>query len=356
MPTHRLEGDLGAELRRVGYLEKCVSLAERTVLRERATGLAHEPDGRSLNRLETRGPDEERVGHARRVAPDSTDRGFPRLRGVGARGTTDPLAPRWGSWTLDDQLAGVSSVARVELENGGLATWRSDGPDGLQLSYHWLDLRGNAIVWDGPRTSFPAPVAPGARVALDVPLVAPRPPGRYVLRFDLVEEHHFWLSEVGVAPLDVEVTVGPRIPERRLSVVMHWGSDPGTEAALARQEEPLVHDEPVAVAHLVAGAQPAPDWSRLILDAHTEGWGAVGSAIVPTGPLLERRRLRHRLADWAPGGRNPRFERALLLPSLLAGREPVEQDGLPATPAGDDALFEGRAVVRLPTQSGRRRS
>jgi hypothetical protein len=131
--------------------------------------------------------------------------------------------------------------------------------------------------------------------------------------------------------------------------------DPVTEAALARQEEPLVRDDPVAVAHLVSGAEPAPDWSRLILDAHSEGWGAVGPAIVPTGPLLERRRLRRRLADWAPGGRNPRFERALLLPSLLAGHEPGEQDGLPATPAGADALFEGRAVVRLPTRSGRRR-
>ena len=75
------------------------------------------------------------------------------------------------------------------LQNGGGATWRSRGADGLQVSYHWLDGRRNAIVWDGLRTPFPHPVSPGETISLDVPLIAPRPPGRYVLRFDLVEEH-----------------------------------------------------------------------------------------------------------------------------------------------------------------------
>ncbi len=46
---------------------------------------------------------------------------------------------------------------------------------------------------------------------------------------------------------------------------------------------------------------------------------------------------------------------ALLLPSLLAGLEPTEHDGLPAW-AGDDALFEGRAAVRLRPRPGRPRA
>jgi hypothetical protein len=264
----------------------------------------------------------------------------------------EPLAPVWRQTTIPPQRAGATTTARVVLENGGAATWRSRGEEGLQVSYHWLDVRGNAIVWDGTRTPFPRPVAPGEQVTVDVRLAAPRPPGRYVLRFELLEEHRFWLSEVGVEPHDVEVDVEPLIADRRLAVVVHGGSDPRTEAALAQQDEPIVLDEPSATAHLVAGAEPAPDWARLLLDAHAEGWAAVGPALVPVGGPFERRREARTLHAWAPAGRNPRFDAPLLLPSLLDGLEVVEHRGLPAFPG--EGLFEGRAVVRLPTRSGRR--
>ena len=238
------------------------------------------------------------------------------------------------------------------LVNDGSATWRSRGGDGLQLSYHWLDRRGNAIVWDGLRTSFPRPVAPGEAIELDARLVAPRPPGRYLLQFDLVEEHRFWLSEVGVGTLDVELEVEPLIAERRLAVVVHGGADARTEAALAAQDEPVVTERPAATAHLVAGAEPAPDWSRRLLDAHADGWAAVGGALVPTGGWLERRRAERALRAWAPGGRNPRLDAPLLLPSLIDGLVLSEHDGVPAY--NGEGLFEGRAEVRLPTRSGRR--
>jgi hypothetical protein len=264
----------------------------------------------------------------------------------------DPLAPLFREWTLAPQRAGAAAIARVVLENGGTATWRSRGADGLQLSYHWLDRHHNAIVWDGLRTAFPRPVGPGEFVELDVPLVAPRPPGRYVLRFDLVEEHRFWLSEVGVETLDVEVDVEPGIAVRRLAVVVHGGTDERTTAALAAQEEPVVVEKPAATAHLVVGAEPAPAWSRLLLDAHADGWDAVGPALVHLGGFLARRRSVRSLRAWAPGGRNPRLDRPLLLPSLVEGLEPGTHEGLPAHLG--EGLFEGRAVVRLPTRSGRR--
>jgi hypothetical protein len=264
----------------------------------------------------------------------------------------EPLAPVWREAILAPQRAGARTTAHLVLENGGAATWRSRGEEGLQLSYHWLDTRGNAIVWDGTRTPFRRPVAPGERVALEVRLDAPRPPGRYVLRFDLVEEHRFWLSEVGVEPHDLEVDVAPLIAVRRLAVVVHGGPDPRTAKALAAQDEPVVDEEPSATAHLVAGAEPAPDWARLVLDAHAEGWPAVGPALVPVGGALERRRAARALHAWAPGGRNPRLDAPLLLPSLLDGLQPVEHRGLPAHVG--QGLFEGRAVVRLPRRSGRR--
>ena len=262
-----------------------------------------------------------------------------------------PLAVRWLAYEVEEPRAGVTSRARLRLENAGSAPWRSRGTEGVQVSYHWLDPLGNPIVWDGRRTPFPHAVEPGATVELDVPVLAPRPPGSYRLAFDLVEELRFWFQEVGSVPLEVAVDVRPRIDERRLRVDVHGPVDEELERALAAQEEPLVPDEgePVAVAHLVAGAIPGPDWSRRILDAHAEGYAAVGPAIA-----AESRGDRRDLAAWAPGGgRNPRFAEPLLLPSLLDGLEPTTHLDLPCF-AGDDALFEGRAVVRLRRRSGRR--
>ena len=259
-----------------------------------------------------------------------------------------PLAVRWHAYELAEQRAGVTSRARVVLENAGTAPWRSRGREGVQLAYHWLDPLGNAIVWDGTRSALPDIVRPGETVELESSLTAPRPPGRYRLAFDLVEEFRFWFEELGSAPLDVSVEVRPRIDERRLAVRMHGAPDPDVDAALAAQEEAVVTEGATAVAHLVPGALPASDWSRLVLDAHAEGYAAVGGAIE-----AESRRDRRRFAAWAPGGgRNPRFGEPLLLPSLVAGLEPETHEGFPAA-APSDGLFEGRAVVRLRSRSGR---
>lgn len=255
---------------------------------------------------------------------------------------------RWLAYEVPEQRAGVTTKARIRLQNAGTAPWRSRGREGVQLAYHWLDPLGNAIVWDGSRTAFPEAVQPSDEVELEVSLAAPRPPGAYRLAFDLVEEFRFWFAEVGSATLDLPVDVSPRIDARRLAVCIHGVADSALQAALAAQQEQLVTEDPVAVAHLVPGSAPAADWSRLLIDAHAEGYAAVGPALD-----VEARGDRKRLAAWAPGGgRNPRFSDPLFLPSLLVGLEPLEHHGLPAY-AGPDRLFEGRAVVRLRSRSGR---
>jgi hypothetical protein len=262
-----------------------------------------------------------------------------------------PLAVRWLAWELGEVRAGAPATATVEVENAGAATWRSGHLEGIQASYHWLDERGNPIVWDGLRTPFPEPVPPGRRARLELRLRGPVPPSRYRLALDLADETRCWFAEVGNSGPELEVDVLPRIG-RALAA---RGGDPG---ALAAQEEPLVPEEEAeAVAHLAEGVAPAPDWSRRVLDAHQRGYGLVGGSVdVPAGLL--RRRPRG-LEPYAPGtGRLPAFPHPLLCPSVVGGVEPEwaePVEGLPAAraPGGEPWLYDGRIAVRAAL--GRRR-
>ena len=166
-----------------------------------------------------------------------------------------PLAVRWLGVELDPPRAGALVAATVELENAGSATWRSGEREGIQLAYHWLDERGNPIVWDGVRTGFHPPLRPGERRRVAMRVRAPIPPGRYRFALDLVDENRFWFAEVGNRPLELDQEVRPRI-SRALAVRL-TGRDEETERALAEQEEPLVPEaEAEAVAHLAPGCLP----------------------------------------------------------------------------------------------------
>jgi hypothetical protein len=259
-----------------------------------------------------------------------------------------PLAVRWLAYDAGRPRAGALGTARLAFENAGTVPWPPTGERRVCLGYHWLDGLGNPIVWDGLWTGLPHEVAPGERVEADLAVRGPIPPGPYRLAFDLVAEDRYWFSELGNAPLERIVPVASRI-RRALAV---RGGDPG------EQEEPLVpEDEAEAIAYLAPGVMPAPDWSRRILDAHEEGYAAVGGSIAVEAGLL--RRPFPALAPYAPGGgRNPAFEHPLLCPSLVRDlqpdwTEPVE--GLPALepPADEPWLYDGRITARL--RSVRRR-
>ena len=261
---------------------------------------------------------------------------------------------RWHAVDLGEVRAGTLGRARVELENAGTAAWRWLGDQGVRLGYHWLDDLGNPIDWDGLRTVFPTAVARGQRIAVDAFVRGPIPPGRYRIGFDVVDETRAWFSEVGNPMLEQEVDVGPRI-ERRLAV------RGGDADALAAQEEPLVaEEEAAALAYLGEGVAPPPEWSRLVLDAHQEGYAFVAGSIAVGGGLLSRRAPE--LAPYAPGrGRIPGFSHPLVCPSVVVGMAidwlaPVA--GLPALrpPAAEPWVYDGRICVTARRRSGRRRA
>ena len=238
-----------------------------------------------------------------------------------------PLVTHWRALGLAPVQAGALHHATAEVENAGTATWRTHGDgDGLFLAYHWLDERGNPIVWDGKRTPLERAVAPGETLHQQLALRAPIPPGRYRLAVDLVEEHRFWLAELGNAAFEQDVDVLPR-------------------------------DAAGAHAFLPEGMEPVPDWLERVHALHAEGYAAVGGAVEP-----ERRLRRHAvsaLAPYAPGGgRHPRFPHPLVCPSLLPPLEPNDEiAGLPAyRPDGDEPwMFDGRIVITLRSRSGRPR-
>jgi hypothetical protein len=226
-----------------------------------------------------------------------------------------PLAVRWLGYELEPPQAGALSRARVALENAGTSPWR-----GLNLSYHWLDGRGNPIVWDGLRYEVAA--APAERLERELELRGPIPPGRYRLAFDLVDEHRFWLAELGNVALEIEVDVAPR-------------------------------DARPARAFLPPEAEPDGDWKRQVQAAHAEGYAAVGGSLDWRGGRMKRTPAE--LEPYAPGGgRNPGFTDPLVCPSLLPPLEPnTEVAGLPAwRPEGDEPwIYDGRIRLRLQLRS-----
>jgi hypothetical protein len=228
-----------------------------------------------------------------------------------------PLAVRFHAWELEDPRAGTLTRAHAELENVGSAGWRDD----VKTSYHWLDELGNPIVWDGMRTPLPGEVVPGQRIAVELAVRCPIPPGGYRFALDLVAEGRAWFGEFGGEPPEREVEVLPRV-----------------EATLL---------EEVAQVHVPEWCEPPPDWAERVLAAHREGYAVVAGSI--EGP----RRLKRALAGWAPGpGRVPGFEGPLLCPSVLNGIE-LERlpdvEGLPAfaSPADEPWVYDGRIVLKL---------
>ncbi len=269
-----------------------------------------------------------------------------------------PLAVRWLAYELPPQRAGAVSVGRLELENAGSAAWRSRPGTDIHLSYHWLDGRGNPIVWAGHFILLPDRVAPGQRVDAYVTVRAPVPPGTYRLAFDLVNEGRYWFHEVGNSRLELDVEVLPRLERRSLAVAVAPGPrelEEATRQALERQEEPVSRGPAAAAtAYLSAGCRPAPDWSSRLLDAHAEGYAAVAGSIAVEGGPVARRRAGRELVPWQPGfGRSPAWTRPLVCPSILTGVDATPAPGpggLPALDPGaldDPTLCDGRIRVAV---------
>jgi hypothetical protein len=135
----------------------------------------------------------------------------------------EPVAGPAGQMPSSMAPAGRASVT-FEVRNLGALIWRRLPPREVALSYHWIDAAsGNLVVFDGARGRLPHDVPPGGEAIVLAIVRAPERPGRYVLWWDLVQEHATWFSERGnpgrraVVEVRGQAASGGRPPEPVIS-------------------------------------------------------------------------------------------------------------------------------------------
>ncbi len=95
------------------------------------------------------------------------------------------------------------------LKNTGTITWEGTGLEPCYVSYHWLNFdTKKTVVFDGERTVLPqSEVLPGEEVEINMKVLSPSEPGKYILQIDMVHEGKTWFSFQGVPMLEKYVSV-----------------------------------------------------------------------------------------------------------------------------------------------------
>ncbi|HUQ17138.1 MAG TPA: S8 family serine peptidase, partial [Candidatus Saccharimonadales bacterium] len=103
--------------------------------------------------------------------------------------------------------AGTAFAATIGVTNRSSFVWGATGANPVRLAYHWSDLAGNTVVWDGQRSALPADVPIGTAATVRATITPPTVPGTYVLRVDLVREGIAWFSGQGVPTANLTAAV-----------------------------------------------------------------------------------------------------------------------------------------------------
>ena len=173
-------------------------------------------------------------------------------------------------------------TAPVRLTNTSNFAWPATGTNPVRLGFHWADLSGKTVVWDGQRSVLPADVPVGGQVTVNATIPTPAVPGAYQLKLDLVREGVTWFSGSNVASPAVTIVITTGLAASYAPTA----STPSTFVLGANAF-------PVTVANTGAVTWPAAGTTPIHLSYH---WlGADGSVVVWDGArgLLP--------ADIAPG-------------------------------------------------------
>ncbi len=100
--------------------------------------------------------------------------------------------------------AGSMFVDRVRVKNIGDVIWlAAQRPMGgfVRLGVKLCSLGGQLLDQGMEDPFFPRDIAPGETVELDMRVRAPTVPGKYLLKYDLVDEGRFWFESRGSIPV-----------------------------------------------------------------------------------------------------------------------------------------------------------
>ena len=101
-------------------------------------------------------------------------------------------------------------TGRVAVRNAGAKAWLSEGSSAVRLGYRWFDPKGTEIppLPEAEQFSLVQNILPGQTAIIDrVEFRAPREPGSYILRCDLVQERDAWFGAHDSPTKDLIVTV-----------------------------------------------------------------------------------------------------------------------------------------------------
>jgi hypothetical protein len=125
--------------------------------------------------------------------------------------------------------SGETVTADITVKNVSPVSWpskpNSKNLHAVSLAYHWLDKKGQTVVFDGKRTPLPYDLKPGESVTLKATIYPPELPGAYILEITLVQEGVAWFPEKGGAKLSLPVDVARAITT----------DAPGTSAAAVKK-------------------------------------------------------------------------------------------------------------------------
>ncbi len=124
-----------------------------------------------------------------------------------------PAPPKYaGEFLAHDtpvnECAGQTIIVNLRLKNTGGIAWQHGGNSPVHVGYKWINSEGQPqIDVEDRRTALPRDILPGEEIALGAILSAPKTPGNYTLRWDLVAEGITWFADAGGAPLSIPLTV-----------------------------------------------------------------------------------------------------------------------------------------------------
>lgn len=133
------------------------------------------------------------------------------IHGGECSGLSSPAGPYDGAVAINQppsQIVGRIFLS-VTIVNQSPSPWRSSDSDPVHLSYHWMEAKGETIVFEGKRSRLPGPgVMPGESCSCTMLIDPPLDEGRYLLMVTMVREGITWFeNHHGFRPAKIEMDV-----------------------------------------------------------------------------------------------------------------------------------------------------